>query len=63
MFIRHVTLSEVYCTLKSMPKEKSKGPDGLNVEFYIFFFIGKWLEIFCLNPSLIFFQTTTIPNS
>lgn len=45
-----------------MPKEKSKGPDGLNVEFYIFF-IGKWLETFCLNPSLIFFQTTTIPNS
>lgn len=35
--IRPVTNLEVYKTLKSMPRGKSPGPDGLNVEFYIFY--------------------------
>lgn len=34
---RPVTKYEVYKTLKSMSCGKSPGPDGLNVEFYIFY--------------------------
>lgn len=35
--IKSITKREVYRTLSSMPRGKSPGPDGLNVEFYVFY--------------------------
>lgn len=34
---KHVTYSGILATIKSMAKDKSPGPDGLNVKFYLFF--------------------------
>lgn len=34
---RPISKGELYITLKSMPWCKSPGPDGLNVEFYIYY--------------------------
>lgn len=35
--IKPITKREVYRTLTSMPRDKSHGPDGVNVEFYMFY--------------------------
>lgn len=34
---RLMAVSEIFITLKSMPKVKSPGPNGLNLEFYLFY--------------------------
>lgn len=48
-------------TLHSMPRGKSPGPDGINVEFYLFYWnqIGDHL----LNAISYFFSTGLLPNS
>lgn len=35
--IRPVTKWEVFAALSSMPRGRSPGPDGLNVEFYLYY--------------------------
>lgn len=45
MLVRGITKDEVYEALMSFPSGKSLGPDGLNAEFYRFFWedIGEFL--------------------
>ena len=48
-FVKSVTIQEVYQILKGMANGKSPVPDGLNVEFYLFFTEFGWLSTFRSN--------------
>ncbi|KAJ0975083.1 hypothetical protein J5N97_017048 [Dioscorea zingiberensis] len=58
---RPVTPLEIYQTLKSMPKGKSPGPDGFNVEFYLYYW--EIVKDSLLSAVSHFFQTTSLPNA
>lgn len=45
-----------------MARGKSRGPDGINVEFYLFFTRIK-LVIICFMPFPILLNTGLLPNS
>lgn len=54
-------MGEVYQTLRSMSHGKSPSPDGMNVEFYLFYWnlIGGHL----FNAISYFFNTGSLPHS
>lgn len=56
-----VMKQELYQTLKSMPRGKSPSQDGLNVEFYIFYW--NILGDHFYNVISYFFQTSKFPSS
>ncbi|XP_039116442.1 uncharacterized protein LOC120251854 [Dioscorea cayenensis subsp. rotundata] len=59
--IKPVTKGEVFRTLRSMPRGKSPGPDGFNVEFYLFYWNVLGDHIF--KAITHFFTTAIIPSS
>ena len=61
LLIKPVTITEVYHTLRSMPKTKSLGLDGLNIEFYLFYWHIVGDQIF--KAINYFFQNATLPNA
>lgn len=61
ILIRDVSKNEVFHTLLSLPLGKSLGPDGLNVEFYCFFWdvVGDHL----FSAVSYFLNNGLLPNS
>lgn len=59
--VKPISLREVYHSLASMPRGKSPGPDGLNVEFYLFYWniIGDHF----FKAISYFFEHSKIPHS
>lgn len=59
--IRALSKDEVFRTLKSMPRDKSPDPDGLNTKFYLFYWnqIGDHL----FNVVSYFFNFGSLPIS
>lgn len=59
--VKDVSKNEVFQTLISLPSGKSPGPDGLNVEFYRFFWdvVGDHL----FDDVSYFFNTSSLPAS
>ncbi|XP_039119691.1 uncharacterized protein LOC120255989 [Dioscorea cayenensis subsp. rotundata] len=56
-----VTKDEIYATLLSLPVGKSPGPDGMNVEFYKFFWND--LEKHLVPAILYFFEKVVMPGA
>lgn len=58
---RPISKREVFKTLKSMPRGKSLGPDGINVEFYLFY----WNQIgdYFFNAISYFFNSYHLHHS
>lgn len=61
VLIRPITKREVYKTLTSMPRGKSPGPDGLNVDFYVFYWNILGDPLF--KAISFFFETANLPHS
>ncbi|XP_039129019.1 uncharacterized protein LOC120265197 [Dioscorea cayenensis subsp. rotundata] len=59
--IAEVSKKEVFYALKSLPSGKSPGPDGLNSEFYCFFWNDLGDSLF--EAISYFFNNSVIPNS
>lgn len=57
--IRPISFREVYHTLLSMPRRKSQGPDGMNVEFYVYYWNAIGEKLF--QAIAYFFETSSIP--
>lgn len=49
---KEVTKNEIYQALQSFPSSKSPGPNGLNVEFYNFFFGMMWVITYTLLSNI-----------
>ena len=61
IFIKLVTKNEVYSALRAMPGGKSPGPDGLNADFYMFYWSTVGDHLF--QEVSHFFNTCKLPSS
>lgn len=61
LLIKPFSKREVYQTLKSMPCNKSPGLDGMNIEFYLFYW--KLVGDHFFNGIHHFYDTALIPRS
>lgn len=58
---RPISMGEVFRTLKSMSRGKSLGLDGMNMEFYLFYW--NLLGIYLFNAISCLFNTGSLPHS